>query len=234
MKKHPTEVSASILSCDFSRLAEEIQKVEKAGVRRIHVDVMDGHFVPNITIGQVIVAAVRKVTRLPIEAHLMIENPWDYIDSFADAGADAIQIQAECYGQRRPACRGYGQFPKEVDAIDESLLRRDLQRIRAKGKKAFVVLNPGTPVCCEGVLKDLDGVLIMSVNPGFSGQKFMPHVLDKARILRKVFDGDIEIDGGVNQITAPDAVAGGINLLVTASYLFQASDMKEAVGKLLL
>lgn len=224
-----TRVSASILSCDFSRLGEDIKRVEQAGVDCIHIDVMDGHFVPNITIGQVIVQAVRRVTQLPIEAHLMIENPWDYIDGFADAGADVIQIQAECYGARRAACRDYGQFPKEVDTMDEDLFRRDLKRIQAKGKKGYIVVNPGTPVCFNGLLKDLDGILIMSVNPGYAGQKFMPEVLDKVRILRKTFQKDIEIDGGVNQSTGPQAVEAGVNILVTASYLFQAKDPAAAV-----
>jgi len=164
----PIEVSASILCADFSKLSQEIKRSEEAGVDRFHIDVMDGHFVPNITIGPVLVGAIRPYTQRPLEAHLMIEHPWDYIDAFIDAGADILQIQVECYGERRPACRAYGQYPKEVDAIDVPLFRKDLLRIKQRGKKAFAVINPGTPLCISGVLDILDGVLIMSVNPGFA------------------------------------------------------------------
>jgi len=225
----PIQISASILSCDFARLGEEIRKVEHSGAGRIHVDVMDGHFVPNITIGSVIVKAIRPLTKLPIEAHLMIENPSDYINDFAEAGADVIQIQAECYGVRRAHCRDYGQYPKEIDTMDEEAFRRDLKKIQAKGKKGFIVLNPGTPLCFDGLLKEIDGALIMSVNPGFAGQRFMPEVLDKVRSLRQHFSRDIEIDGGINNQTGPEAVKAGVNILVTASYLFHASRPDEAV-----
>lgn len=228
----PIQISASILSCDFARLGEELRKVEQAGADRIHVDVMDGHFVPNITIGSVIVKAIRPLTKLPIEAHLMIENPSDYINDFAEAGADVIQIQAECYGMRRSVCRGYGQFPKEVDVLDENAFRRDLKKIQAKGKKGFIVVNPGTPLCFDGLLKEIDGALIMSVNPGFAGQMFMPEVLDKVRSLRQHFSGDIEIDGGINDKTGPEAVQAGANILVTARYLFTAADARQAVHSL--
>ncbi len=226
------KVSASILCADFTKLGQEIKKCEAAGVDGLHVDVMDGHFVPNITIGQVIVEAIRPLTKLPIETHLMIENPWVYIDDFAKAGADIISIQAECYGQRRKACREYGQYPKEVDAIDIERARKDICRIQDKGKKAFMVLNPGTPVCLEGLLEDLDGILIMSVNPGFAKQKFMPEVLSKIETLRKTFRKDIAIDGGINKETAALAVKAGANVLATASYFFQAQNPKETVQSL--
>lgn len=226
----PIQVSASILSADFSKLAFEIKRSEDAGVDRFHIDVMDGHFVPNITIGPVIVNALRPHTKLPLEAHLMVEHPWDYIDAFAEAGADIIQIQAECYGQRRPACREYGQYPKEVDAIDAESLRKDLVRIRQLGKKAFVVINPGTPLCVDGILDVLDGVLIMSVNPGFAGQKFMPSVLPKIRELCATFHGDIAIDGGVNAETAPDAVKAGAHVLITASYFYGSANPSKTVA----
>src|SRR5437773_2770595 len=133
----PIEISASILAADFANLASEIRRSESAGVDRFHVDCMDGHFVPNLTIGPIIIQAMRPHTKLPIEAHLMIEHPWDYIESYAKAGADIIQIQVECYGLRRTACREYGQWPKEVDAVDTDLLRKDLRKIRDLGKKAF-------------------------------------------------------------------------------------------------
>lgn len=223
------QVSASILCADFARLGDEVKKCEEAGVDMLHVDVMDGHFVPNITIGPIIVKAMRPITQLPIEAHLMIENPWAYIDDFIDAGADIISIHAECYGLRREACREAGQYPKEVGAIDTDKARRDILHIKDKGKKAFMVINPGTPVCFGDLVNDLDGVLIMSVNPGFAKQKFIPEVLPKVGELLKTFDGDIAIDGGVNQATAPQAVEAGVNILATASYFFGAENPQEVV-----
>lgn len=190
----------------------------------LHVDVMDGHFVPNISVGKVIVEAIRPVTELPIEAHLMIENPWRYIDDFIGAGADIVSLQAECYGPRREGCRGPGQYPKEVDAVDVARAREDVRRIKDKGKKAFMVVNPGTPLCFGALLNDLDGVLVMSVNPGFAGQTFMSAVLPKIRELRGTFAGDIAVDGGVNEATAPQAVAAGADILATASYFFGAEN----------
>lgn len=225
----PIQVSASILCADFTNLKDEVRKCEEAGVDMLHVDVMDGHFVPNISIGQVIVEAIRPITNLPIETHLMIEHPGRYIDEFMDAGADIISVHAECYGPRRGGCRGFDQYPKEVDMIDVEAARKDILRIKDKGKKAFMVINPGTPVCFGSLLDDLDGVLIMSVNPGFAKQKFMPEVLSKIQELRKTFDGDISIDGGINESTAPQAVDAGANILATASYFFGSKNPKAAV-----
>lgn len=219
-------VSTSILSADFGKLAEAVQLCERSGVGRIHVDVMDGHFVPNITIGPVVTEAVRRYTKLPIAAHLMIENPGDYIDAFATAGADIIVVHAECYGERRPACRDYGQYPKEIDILDAEKALVDIRRIKAKGKQAGITLNPGTPVpCLAPVLGDVDNVLVMSVNPGFSGQAFMPCAFEKIAWLRaQGFRKDIVVDGGVNAVTAPAIVKAGANVLVTASYFFSSQD----------
>ncbi len=229
----PIEVSASILAADFANLARDIKRSEEFGVDRFHVDCMDGHFVPNMTIGPIIIQAMRGYTQLPIEAHLMIENPWNYIEHYAKAGADIIQIQVECYGLRRPNCRQFGQWPKEIDVvdIDGDLLIADLRKIRALGKKAFIVVNPGTPLFKE-ILPECDGVLIMSVNPGFAGQKFIPTVLPKLEELKKSFKGDIAIDGGINDQTAPGAVGAGARVLITASYLYGASNPKEVVASL--
>ena len=220
------EVSTSILSADFGKIAEALQLCARSGVDRIHVDVMDGHFVPNITIGPVVTEAVRRHTRLPVAAHLMIEHPWDYIDAFAEAGADIIVVHAECYGERRAACRAYGQYPKEIDMLDAHRALADIRRIKARGRKAGFTLNPGTPVeCLLPVLGEVDHVLVMSVNPGFSGQKFMPSALEKIAWLRaRGFEKDIAVDGGINAGTAPEVVKAGANVLVTASYFFSSQD----------
>lgn len=225
------EISASLLAADFANLESEIKRSEDFGVDRFHIDCMDGHFVPNLTIGPCIIQAIRPHTKLPLEAHLMIEHPWDYIESYAKAGADIIQIQVECYGARRTACKDYGQWPKEVGSIDYDLLTMDLKKIRSLGKKAFMVINPGTPLFKEP-LEECDGVLIMSVNPGFAGQKFMPSALSKIEELRKVFNGDIAIDGGINDQTAPGAVKAGARILITASFLYGSSNPKQVVQSL--
>jgi ribulose-phosphate 3-epimerase len=227
----PIEVSASILAADFSHLARDIKRCETAGVARFHIDCMDGHFVPNLTIGPVIVEACARHTRLPLETHLMIEHPGKYIESYAKAGADIIQLQVECYGERSPSCRQWDQWPKAVTRVDIPALRADLKKIRAFGKKAFAVFNPGTPLC-EEILNDCDGVLIMSVNPGFAGQKFMPEALPKLSRLKEIFKGDIAIDGGINAQTAPLAVHNGAHVLITASYLFSAADLSDVTKSL--
>ncbi|MCK5180105.1 MAG: ribulose-phosphate 3-epimerase [Candidatus Omnitrophica bacterium] len=231
MKKN-IQVSASILCADFTKLGEEVRKCEAAGVDTLHVDVMDGHFVPNITVGKIIVEALRPITGLPIEAHLMIENPWMYIDDFIDAGSDIISLHAECYGPRRSHCQEFDRYPKEVDTIDIEKARKDILRIKDKGRKAYMVLNPGTPLCFGDLLNDLDGVLVMSVNPGFAKQEFMPEALSKVKELSWTFEGDIAIDGGIKESTAPLAVEAGANILATASYFFGAEDPQEAVKQL--
>jgi ribulose-phosphate 3-epimerase len=227
----PIEISASILSADFAKLGEEIKRSEAAGVDRFHIDCMDGHFVPNLTIGPIIIQALRPYTKLLLEAHLMIEHPGEYIESYAKAGADIIQIQVECYGTRKVECREWNQWPKENEHIDLQALRADLKKIKSFGKKAFIVVNPGTPLVKE-VLSDCDGVLIMSVNPGFAGQKFMTSVLPKIKELQSTFPGDIAIDGGVNAQTAPAAVQAGAHVLITASYLYGAANPAQAVRDL--
>ena len=229
--KKTIEVSASILAADFGNLARDIKRCEAAGVERFHIDCMDGHFVPNLTIGPVIIEAMRGHTKLPLEAHLMIEHPGEYIESYAKAGADIIQLQVECYGERSLSCRQWNQWPKAVDHVDVAALRADLKKIRRLGKKAFVVFNPATPVC-EEILNDSDGVLIMSVNPGFAGQKFMPETLPKLERLKGIFKGDISIDGGINAQTASLAIQSGAHVLMTASYLFGSDNFSDVIRRL--
>jgi ribulose-phosphate 3-epimerase len=207
-------IAPSILSADFSELGNEIRAVETAGADWIHVDVMDGHFVPNITIGPLIVEAVRRVTALPIDVHLMIENPDNYIPAFAEAGASLISVQVE-------ACIH---------------LNRSVQLIRACGARPGVVLNPSTPVqTLEWIIEDVDFVLIMSVNPGFGGQAFIKNSLDKVRALRHLIQQKdlntlIEIDGGVNEKTIADIAAAGVDAFVAGSAIFGSRDYLATIN----
>lgn len=223
------KVSVSILCADFKNLGDEIKKCEDAGADLLHVDVMDGHFVPVITVGKMIVEAIRPITKLPIEAHLMIENPYAHINDFLTAGSDIISVHTECYGSRREGCRNFGEYPKEVDSIDIEMVRKDIKKVKDCGKEIFMTVNPGTPLCFNEILSEIDGVLIMSVNPGFAKQKFMPMVLPKIKELGKTFKGDIAVDGGVNADTAQGVVDAGANVLATASYFFGAQDPSQAV-----
>ena len=208
------KIAPSILSADFSKLGEEIKDVERGGADWIHIDVMDGHFVPNITIGPLIVEAVRPITKLTLDVHLMIENPDQYIEAFAKAGADYITVHAE-------AC---------------THLHRTIQLIKSYGVKAGVVLNPATPPSVlDYVLEDLDLVLLMTVNPGFGGQAFIPSVLDKIEKVRNMIDEkglsfDIEIDGGVNPETARLCVERGATVLVAGSAIYNKEDRKQAIA----
>ena len=209
------KISPSILSADFSILGDEIKSLEKAGADLIHVDVMDGHFVPNITMGPPIIKMVRKCTKLPFDVHLMISPVEKYIKAFADAGADIITIHPE--------------------ATDN--LKRAVSAIKSLGKKAGVSLNPKTPISAlMDVINDIDLILIMSVNPGFAGQSFMGEVLPKVTELRKLINDkklkiDIEIDGGINFETAPLAVKAGANILVSGTTIFSGS-LKDNIQKL--
>jgi ribulose-phosphate 3-epimerase len=206
-------IAPSILSADFSRLGEEIKAVEAAGADWIHADVMDGHFVPNITIGPLIVEAVKRVTELPIDVHLMIENPDNYIPAFAKAGASWISVQVE-------ACVH---------------LNRSVALIRESGARAGVVLNPSTPVeTLAWVLEYVDYVLIMSVNPGFGGQAFIPNSLDKIKALRQLIrqkdlDVLIQVDGGVNAKTIADVSDAGADVFVAGSAVFGSRDYQKTI-----
>ena len=209
------KISPSILSADFSILGDEIKNLEKAGADLIHVDVMDGHFVQNITMGPPIIKMVRKCTKLPFDVHLMISPVEKYIKAFADAGSDIITIHPE--------------------ATDN--LKRAVSTIKSLGKKAGISLNPKTPISAlMDVINEIDLILIMSVNPGFAGQSFMSEVLPKVSELRKMINDkklkiDIEIDGGINFETAPLAVKAGANILVSGTTIFSGS-LKDNIQKL--
>ena len=209
------KISPSILSADFSILSDEIKSLEKAGADLIHIDVMDGHFVPNITMGPPIIKMIRKCTKLPFDVHLMISPVEKYIKAFADAGSDIITIHPE--------------------ATDN--LKRAVGTIKSLGKKAGVSLNPKTPISALiDVINDIDLILVMSVNPGFAGQSFMSEVLPKVTELRKMINDkklkiDIEIDGGINFETAPLAVKAGANILVSGTTIFSGS-LKDNIQKL--
>lgn len=211
-----TLVAPSILSADFANLGHEIKRVEDAGADWIHVDVMDGHFVPNLTIGAPVVKAIRKQTKLPLDVHLMVTNPDQLLLDFAEAGADHIIVHVE-------AC---------------THLQRTLSHIRSLGKLAGVSLNPATPPeTLQYVLNDIDEVLVMSVNPGFGGQKFIPAVVPKIRVIRQMFneigrDVHISVDGGINDQTAKTVVEAGANVLVAGNYVYRADNIAEAIASL--
>lgn len=212
----PLKIAPSILSADFARMGDAVARLAGYGADWVHFDVMDGHFVPNLTFGPMMCAAVRPLTRLPLDVHLMVERPGDYVEPFHAAGADCIT------------------FHVEADAH----VHRTLQSIRARGMRAGVVLNPATPVCmAEPVLPLCDLVLLMSVNPGFGGQAFIPEVLDKIRALRALIDArglptEIEVDGGINPDTARLCAAAGATVLVAGSSVFRADDPAAMIAAL--
>ncbi|WP_027307421.1 MULTISPECIES: ribulose-phosphate 3-epimerase [Caloramator] len=209
------KIAPSILSADFSRLYEEIKKVEEAGADYLHIDVMDGHFVPNITIGAPVVKAIRKNSNLVFDVHLMIENPDYYIEDFAKAGADIITVHAE-------ACRH---------------LNRTIQNIKSFGKKVGVALNPATPLnVLDYSLEYIDMVLIMTVNPGFGGQKFIPNMVEKIKKLKTTIHSrglniDIEVDGGIKLDNFREVVEAGANVLVAGSAIFESDDIKKTTSE---
>jgi ribulose-phosphate 3-epimerase len=218
MTEPRVEIAPSILSADFARLAEHIAMVEEGGADILHVDVMDGHFVPNITLGPPVVKSIRKVTELPLDCHLMIENPDGYIEAFADAGADHLLVQAE------PGSTTH--------------LHRVLGRIRELGKKAGAVLDPATPPeLVEYVLHLCDVILVMTVNPGFGGQHFLPEMLPKITALRKLCDDRglstiIEVDGGQSAATTRQVIEAGADAIVAGSAVFGAADYAAAIASI--
>ena len=209
-------IAPSILACDFEKLGDEVKAVEKAGADWIHVDVMDGHFVPNITFGPLIVEACRRATSLPIDVHLMIENPDRYIEQFVKAGASSISVHEETCVH----------------------LNRTVTAIRDLGVSPGVVLNPTTPLSSlEWILEYVDYVLILSVNPGFGGQTFIPNSIDRIKALRKTIDERglsvlIEVDGGVNEKTIRKISEAGVDIFVAGSAIFGSDDYRETIDRL--
>ncbi len=208
MGKSNLKLAPSILAADFARLGEQVAEAEKAGADRIHVDVMDGHFVPNLSMGPPIVQSLRRVTRLPLEIHMMVCAPDVFLDEFCAAGADSFLVHWE----------------------GNNNLSRTVNRIKALGKRVGVVINPATPArVLEEILPDVDQVLVMTVNPGFGHQKFLPGTLPKIRRVRQLIDEtrpvcDLEVDGGIDQATAPLAVEAGANVLVAGTAIFAARE----------
>ncbi len=204
-------IAPSILSADFGRLAEEIKDVEASGCDALHIDVMDGHFVPNLTIGPVVIRWIRKATRLPLDVHLMIDRPSRYLEDFRKAGADWITIHVES--------------EKDPGGV--------LQAIRKSGAKAGISLRPMTPLgALEPYLSEADLVLVMSVEPGFGGQSFMPEMMEKVKALRVRYDGLISVDGGVNAETAGQVIAAGSDILVSGTGVFGEKDRRLAIRNL--
>ena len=214
--KPPIRIAPSILASDFGRLAAEVQAVERAGADWIHVDVMDGHFVPNLTIGPAVLRAVRRATALPLDVHLMIEAPERSLADYAEAGADRIGVHVETCPH----------------------LHRTVQQIRGLGKKACVVLNPATPAgAVEPLLADVDQILVMSVNPGFGGQSFIEGVLPKLAQLRRWIDErelavELEVDGGISPDTIERAAHAGANVFVAGTAVFGEPDYRAAIADL--
>ena len=210
------KIAPSILAADFANLAQEIRAVEEAGADWLHIDVMDGHFVPNLTIGPPVVASLRKVTGLPLDVHLMIEKPDNYLETFVQAGADLLTVHVETCPH----------------------LHRTLQCIHKLGKKAGVALNPTTPlIFLEPILEEVDLILIMSVNPGFGGQEFIPQTLKRIQTVGKWIKKynlkvDLEVDGGINENTLSQVVKAGANVFVAGSAIFGKNDYKKIIRQL--
>jgi len=207
------KIAPSILSADFSKLALELKKIKQAGAELIHVDVMDGHFVPNITIGPVVVKFMRQATNLPLDVHLMIQNPAKYLGAFVNAGSDMITVHIETVSL------------KELQAIAKGLKKSKV--------KLGISLNPGTPLAkIKPALAIVDFVLVMSVYPGFGGQAFIPGAINKIKQLRAIFSKDIAVDGGINNLTAKLVKQAGANILIAGSYIFGAKNIKQAINSL--
>jgi ribulose-phosphate 3-epimerase len=209
-------VSPSLLACDFGRLAEEVRKVEEAGADWLHIDVMDGHFVPNLTMGPVVVEAIRRVSRVPLDVHLMLDHPEAHLKPFLDAGAHYLTVHVEAQGLRT-----------------EAVLLKTLESIRRSGAKAGLSLRPRTMAdAATPYLDATDLLLVMTVEPGFGGQAFIPEVVPKVRQLRGSYRGDLSVDGGINAQTGRLCREAGANILVAGTYVFQSDSYTDAIRSL--
>lgn len=207
------KIGASLLAADFSCLDKEMRRIEKAGIDFFHIDIMDGHFVPNITIGSGVVRDIRRVTKLPLDVHLMIEEPLNWVDKFIAAGADMLALH--------------------IETINVLTFRRQAGHLKSKGIKLGISLNPGTPLSkIKGLLDVADFVLAMTVNPGFGGQKFITSVLAKIKRLRRIYNGDIAVDGGINELTAKLVIKAGANILACGTYIFNSHSPSETIRRL--
>jgi len=207
------KIAPSILSADFSRLDREIARVERAGADMLHIDVMDGHFVPNITIGPAVVRSIRRVTDLPLDVHLMIDSPQDFVDAFVKAGSDMITVH--------------------IETLSRQEIKRLSLKLKKKGVRFGISLNPATSLSrIKPVLDCVDFVLVMSVNPGFSGQEFIPEAVPKIKALRALFKKDIAVDGGVSDKVAGLLIMAGANILASGSYVFNAKDARLAIERI--
>jgi len=209
-------VAPSLLACDFGRLADEVQQVQEAGADWLHVDVMDGHFVPNLTIGPVVVEAIRRASRIPLDVHLMMSHPEQYVKAFVDAGSHYLTVHVEAPGLRT-----------------ESVLVNTLGMIRKHGARAGLSLRPRTSAeALKPFLESLDLILVMSVEPGFGGQAFMPDMIPKVRQLRAWFAGDLAVDGGINAQTGRQMRQAGANVMVAGTYIFRSGSYKDTIASL--
>lgn len=211
--KKIVKIAPSILSADFSCLGKEIKRMERAGADLIHIDVMDGHFVPNLTIGPQVVKDIRKVTKLPLDVHLMIENPECFVDHFIDAGSNMITVH--------------------VETTNKTVIKKLKTKLNSSAVKFGLSLNPSTPLeKIKDVINFSDFILVMSVNPGFGGQAFIPKAIDKIKQLRSIYGKDISVDGGINEETAKQVLAAGANILAAGSYIFKAKNAYKAIERI--
>jgi ribulose-phosphate 3-epimerase len=207
------KIGASILAADFAHLDSELRRIEKAGIDFFHIDIMDGNFVPNITIGPDVLRDIHQICSLPLDVHLMIKHPLKWVSRFISAGADKLTLH--------------------IETISPTAFRKQASYLKTKGIKLGISLNPGTSLMrIEPMLKVADFVLVMTVNPGFGGQKFIAEVLPKIKALRKIYYGDIAVDGGINNQTAKKVVNAGANILACGTYIFKSRSPKQAIQKL--
>ncbi len=207
------KIGASILAADFTHLGKDLRRIEKAGIDFFHIDIMDGHFVPNITIGPDILSGIRRVTKLPLDVHLMIEQPFNWADRFISAGADMLTVH--------------------IETISLLAFRRRAKQLKSKGIRLGISLNPATPLeKIRALLNMADFVLVMTVNPGFGGQGIIGSVLAKIKALRRIYPGDIAVDGGINKLTAGRIIEAGANILACGTYIFKSPGPKQAIQEL--